>query len=120
MAEHMTETHHDKWIGISIGVVAMIIATGLTIMFGLRCNVSENLAAQPRTVPQTGNIGVASKTIEIPNDAMRFCEDEGGGYIIYTAEDGTNQGLCVLEDTVCDADVLFEAGECPISEVTEE
>lgn len=97
----------DKWVAIIIGVVVMLLATIITILFTFQCNipVTSNIMTN---IPQDARL-VAK--IEIPNAAMDFCEEEGGGYMVYALETGGEQGLCVLSDTVCDAEAFYK-GEC--------
>jgi len=97
----------DKWVAIIIGVVVMILAAIITILFTFQCRipVTSKIAMN---IPQDRML-VAK--IEIPNPAMEFCEERGGGYAIYALESGGEQGLCVFADTVCDADAFYK-GEC--------
>lgn len=62
----------------------------------------------PRLGGNTGNIGM-------PNPSAVNCEQNGGIYEIRTAEDGSQNGVCIFNDgTECDAWAFFR-GECQSS-----
>jgi putative hemolysin len=49
---------------------------------------------------------------EVANPASAFCEEQGGTVEIRTAEDGSQQGVCVFADgSECD-EWAFYRGEC--------
>jgi putative hemolysin len=96
--------------GIVMGVVAITVAVGLALIAVSYIPQGSTVSTVPRTISQ-GEIVTHEQYIEIPNDRMLYCEEQGGGYIIYTPIEGVEQGLCVFEDFVCDADELF-AGLC--------
>lgn len=103
----MRDNMQDKWVGIIIGIVVMILATVITVLFTIQCRIP--VTSQLATRIQSDSALTAK--IEVPNPAMKFCEERNGGYVIYALESGGEQGLCVFSDSVCDADAFYK-GEC--------
>lgn len=54
----------------------------------------------------------------MPNPASKFCEESGGTVEIITAKDGSQFGMCKLEDYACE-EWAYLKGECTIAEDAE-
>ncbi|MEW6380332.1 MAG: DUF333 domain-containing protein [bacterium] len=84
-----------------------------SLYFKGECQSCEDTTSRPEPVAprydgNTGNTG-------IPNPSAVNCEQNGGIYEIRTAEDGSQNGVCIFSDgTECDAWAFFR-GECQSS-----
>jgi len=98
---------------IGKGVIGIKEAKNLLLIAIVLVAISFLSACQPQPSSEAGN-----DSTELVNPSATYCVEQGNSYIIKTAEDGSQSGICILEDgTACDGWAYFRK-ECGVDDDT--